>query len=187
MPAFIVEGRAEQKIVQRLCPSAKVMILECNGDHVELGAIAKKIHSLTQTCGNRHHPIVVQLDRERRATSAQEIEALLLLELASLGLDVRQFRIGITDRDLESWILYGTDEDGMFLRDCRASVPNEYEGSAGAYVLGTRLARRGGSYHKTTVGVDMFCRLSAVALAAKSESFRRFLAQLDVDCYWKTV
>lgn len=184
MVAFIVEGRAEQKIIQRLCPGAKVMILECNGDHVQVGAIAKKLASLVRTCGNRHHPIIVQIDREERNASAEHFAEGILSGIEEHGVDIEQIRIGVSDRDLESWILYATNEDGHFSRDCAHSANDQHEGSSGAYVLGKRLAAAGRVYHKTTVGVDMFCRMSANGLAAKSTSFRRFFDQLDLDCYW---
>lgn len=184
MVAFIVEGRAEQKIIQRICPGAKVMILECNGDHVQVSAIAKKIASLVRTCGNRHHPIVIQLDREERSESAEQFASCIVEGLVEHAIDTNQLRIGVSDRDLESWILYATDEHGKYARDCQHSNADQHEGSSGAHVLTKRLAVAGRGYHKTTVGVDMFCRISANALASKSASFRRFFEQLDLDCYW---
>jgi len=184
--AFIVEGRAEQKIIQRLCPGAKVMILECNGDHVQVAAIAKKIASLIRTCGNRHHPIVVQLDREERDLSAAAFSTEIRQALGQLGTNLDQLRIGISDRDLESWILYATNEQGQFARACKHAGPDQYEGSSGEYLLAKRLTSAGRGYHKTTIGVDMFCRMSATSLAEKSSSFRAFFEQLDLDCYWLT-
>lgn len=184
IPAFIVEGRAEQKIVQRLCPAAKVMILECNGDHVELSAIAKKVAALARLCGNRHYPIIVQFDREKRNLTTGEIEQQLANHLEVIGLDIGQFRFGVADRDMESWILYAVDEEGNFDADCSGSTIDQYEGFAGEYTLRKRLLSKGLEYHKTTSGVDLFTRLSASSLSQKSISFRNFATSVHVACYW---
>lgn len=184
IPAFIVEGRAEQKIVQKLCPEAKVMILECNGDHVELGAIAKKIAALARICGNRHYPIIVQFDREKRALSSAEIQTQLLADMEKVGLDVDQFRIGVADRDMESWILYAVDENGVVEPDCASSTSNQYEGFSGEVTLRQRLQKQGLNYHKTTSGVEIFTKISAVSLAERSDSFRSFIEGLEIACYW---
>jgi hypothetical protein len=183
-PVFIVEGRAEQKIVQILCPGAKVMILECNGDHVALSAIAKKVVALTKACGNRHHPVVVQFDREKRQNTAEQIESELLSELENLGQDRSQFRVGISDRDLETWILYAVDPLGDVSPECEYSNIDEHEGKNGEYYLRNALSEFGESYHKTTSGVAMFSKIRASKLAEKSSSFRRFFSTLDLDCYW---
>ena len=162
------------------------MILECNGGHVELSAIAKKIASLTRTCGNRHFPIIVQFDREKRQKTVQEIRVSLISELSELNMDQEQFRFGISDRDMECWILYATDEHGNLDFGCNLSIEDEHEGKSGEYILRQRLQNKGKIYHKTTSGVELFTKISPAALAAKSSSFREFFEVFDFDCHWMT-
>jgi hypothetical protein len=40
-PAFLVEGKMEQLIVQSLCQGAPVRLINCNGDNVALGSVCK--------------------------------------------------------------------------------------------------------------------------------------------------
>ena len=47
-PAFFVEGKTEQRIVQTLCPGCPVRIINCNGDGVSLEAISKRVGTLAR-------------------------------------------------------------------------------------------------------------------------------------------
>jgi hypothetical protein len=184
IPAFIVEGRAEQKILQKICPGAKVIILECNGDSVNMTAIAKKISSLYRLFGNRFYPVNVIFDREKRNGSYIEIQSELKGIMADMNMDCDQFRIGVADRTLETWLLYAVSDRGGFNASCSSARRNEFEGALAEGELARRLKLRGINYHKTTIGVDLFSRIHPKALAAKSDSFRDYVDKIDFGCRW---
>lgn len=183
-PAYIVEGKTEQKIIQRVCPGARVVLLECNGTHVKMQAVAKRVVSLFRLFGNRHYPVSVIFDREKRLESCSELEAELRDQLSALSIDSKQFRIAIADRKLETWLLYTVSPSGNFSVNCNHSQKNEFEGASGDYELYLRLKKRGIDYHKTTTGVDLFSRLNPRFLAEKSASFAAYIKQIDFPCEW---
>jgi len=183
-PAFIVEGKAEQKIIQKICPGTRVVILECNGTHVKMSAVAKRVASLFRIFGNRHSPVNLIFDREKRDEECDVIEHTLIEEIQALDIDPKQFRFGIADRKLETWILYSVDKNGKFNPNCSSSQKNEFEGSSSSYELSARLKRAGIDYHKTTVAVEMFSKIDPRRLAEKSDSFKRYIDKIDFTCSW---
>jgi hypothetical protein len=183
-PAFIVEGQTEQRFLQKVCPTAKVIILGCNGKKVSCSAIANRIAAYFRILNNRYYPVVVLFDRETRAESCSVLMSDLEEELKARGLDEAQFRIGIVDRKIETWMLYSVDEHGGPDPTCQHSDDDEFEGATGEGELMRRLRKVDVEYHKTTVGVDLLHSLDAAALAKKSTSFRDFRSKLSFPCDW---
>jgi hypothetical protein len=182
--AFIVEGRSEQKIVQKICPDSKALLLDCNGSHVKTSAIAKKIGTLYRIMNNRYFPIIVVFDREKRDASCEEIIEQLEQDLEKLDLDKNQFRIGVADRKLESWMLYGIDRDGNINTACTTSKNSEFEGTTASGEIRIRLKKNDLKYHKTTLGVEIFASLEANKLRLLSPSFNSFAEKIEPHCKW---
>jgi hypothetical protein len=183
-PAFIVEGQTEQRFVQRICPSAKVVMLLCNGKTVSAEAIAQRLVLAFKIMNNKYFPIVVLFDREGREEPREAIIAQVKTALVSHGVDPAQFRIGVTDRKIEAWMLYSVDEGGGADPTCSSCEEDEFEGTHAEGELTRRLNKVGVRYHKTTVGVQLLADLNATALSSKSASFRAFKDLLDFSCFW---
>ena len=67
-PAFIVEGLQERRIIERLCHNFRTLIpTVTNGDEDELlEVIANEIIEHIISFNNKHNPIFVILDREKK-------------------------------------------------------------------------------------------------------------------------
>src|ERR1051325_9864423 len=104
LPAFFVDGRMEQMFIQHICPRSKVQLINCNGDDVQLGAIANRLSSLIRLLKQRWSPIVILLDREERLDSATAVANTLreLLRARQIG---DELIVGVADRTTENWIL----------------------------------------------------------------------------------
>ena len=181
-PAFIVEGHQEQHIIQALCKDCKVVRLKSNSKFVTYGNLAKQIHEEYLEFGNRHYPIFVIFDREKRNETVEEIIELVSKELSKLQPDVKSTYIfGIPDRKLESWILPFIGEDGRNL----ATPTNEHEGTESQKLLAKRLFSNNIHYSKTSTGVSTF--LNAVnprKLAEISPSFKLLFDNGKKYCRW---
>lgn len=177
-PAFLVDGHTEQRITQRICPGAPVRMLNLNGRDVEISAIAKLVASQYRLLGNRYHPVVVIIDREDRAQTAAEVKETLLRELLALGVPSNQLIVGVADRMIENWILADSGCTDL-LKD-----NTERDGCHGKSVLKTCLSNGNTSYHGTTLGVDLFCKINPAVAASNSASFRAFAEQIKPFCEW---
>ena len=181
-PAFIVEGYQEQKIIQSICNDCRVVRIDCNGKTVSWDYLALQIHEKCTYLGNRHHPIFVIFDREKRVESVEEIVSIVSKKLAKLQSNVEStFIFGIPDRKLESWILPFVGKDGKLLESPSA----ENEGSESLKQLVRRLRLNNIRYQKTSTGVSLF--LNAVKpkkLAEVSPSFKVLFENGRDHCRW---
>jgi hypothetical protein len=185
VPAFIVEGQFEQRVIQLVCPGHKVVLLGANGDDVSAPALTARIETHFRRFSNRYFPIVVIFDRERRKSTPAQIEQELRELLSIKGIDAGQFIFFISDRDIEVLFLCHIGEDGNFVDDgCPRT--KQVDGLLGEGELRKRLSRVGVHYHKTTVGIEMFKRLRPSILAQKSDNFARFRSGVVEFCRWAT-
>ncbi len=181
--AFIVEGVQEQNIVRRLCPNSKAVLLQLNGDAVQIKQIAKKIESFFRIFNNKYYPIFVIFDRENRKETHEEIVRILIDHLTDLKVPLDQFVIGVADRKIESWIAPFIDLDGSILSEAKQS----YDEINCLGVLTERLKESGNHYHKSTTGCHLFCNINPVSLAKISPSFKHFYDQAKLHCSWLNV
>lgn len=178
-PLFIVDGHMEQEIVRRLCPGTPVWRLNLNGE-CGLQAMAKGIGALIKRANNRHYPIVVITDRERREISIHEMEAGILDELRdNHQVDVTQIWVFVCDRTIENWILADLQ---LVNAELHASPKLPTEGQHGKSVLKSLFKSR--TYHETIDGVELFCKVSVSLAKAQSASLRRFAEANLLDCHW---
>ncbi len=175
--AFLVEGRMEQRIVQRLCDGVPVRLIGANGRDVTPTAIAKRAAPLIRLLKN-YYPIVIVFDREARKLSCAAIEAELRQALKAHKVERDDLIIGIADRMIENWILACSQVRRKYglLESC--------EGKDGKAILSLALERNGKSYHETTIGVEMFCAIDVGAVREHSSSFARFVRELGQHCSW---
>lgn len=178
--AFIVEGVQEQKIVKRLCPNSKAVLLGSNGDAVDILQIAKRIETLFNVFNNKYYPIFIIFDRENRQQSHDELYIELLNHLMNRNLPIDQFIIGIPDRKIESWIIPFIAEDGKVLTEAEQT----FDGERCQGNLEKRLRDGGTVYHKTTTGCQLFCQINPSSLSKVSHSFRSFHEKAKNHCAW---
>lgn len=181
-PAFIVEGVLEQRAIQKLCPGARVVKLGANGDQVAPKVVAKHIEAKVRMFSNRHFPIFVVMDREKRSSTSAVIRAEILSCLEKSGLDAKQFIIIVNDRDIETLMLCHVSKKGLFVEECTAD--GVVDGMNGEAELRKRLLVAGIRYHKTTIGVDLLIRCVPQRMLAQSPNFRSFFEQARAHCGW---
>jgi hypothetical protein len=175
--AFLVEGRMEQRIVQRLCSGAPVRLIGVNGKDATPEAIAKRAAPLIRLLKN-HYPIVIVFDREARKLSCSAIETEFRKALKANQVERDDLIIGIADQMIENWIL------GCAKVRERFGLSGSYEGKDGKAILSRVLEQSGSSYHETTVGVDLFCEMDVSTVRKHSNSFARFASKLEQHCSW---
>jgi hypothetical protein len=176
-PAFIVEGDMEQRILGRICKGQPVRRIGCNGDDVPIERVCEFIGAQIKTLNNRHYPIFVVFDREKRSASVDQITAQVSAELAKLGYGHLDIRVFIADREFEDWYLID-----------RARICENFEiedtygplsGKGGLEKLMSSYIR----YHETTVGVDLFFLVSHREIAEKCATYQRLVNNaLEVEC-----
>lgn len=178
-PAYIVEGETEKEIIQNLCPrGTPVRTLRCNGIAVTLDIIVTKIQFHVQSMGNKNYPIVVLLDREKRSESFEQIANGVLLRLSE-KFPNSKFIVGVPDQMIENWML--ADPEGL-KNFCDTEQYDTYdkEGKSGIFYM----KRANSNYQKRTSGAAIFSSLDPSKISRNSPSFRHFIGQLDIDCWW---
>lgn len=180
-PAFLVEGRMEQTIIQKLCPGKPVRLIGCNGDTAPLSVVARFADAQLRLLKNSY-PVVIILDREKREQSCEQVRLELTQFLNNKG-HAGQFIVGVADHMTENWIL------ASWSVICASRADHKpYEGATegvdGKKVLRTLLPP-GGIYHETTVGVDLFLNCDVQVVYERSPSFRKLVEDtLTIDCWW---
>jgi len=181
-PAFLVDGVMEQKIIAHLCPKKPVRRIECNGRDVALEAIVERLDLHIQNLNNRYSPIMILIDRETREMSCDEI----IVQLTSL-LEMKghhgQCVVGVVDRCIENWILADWENVKRTKAIAGKSMRGNSEGVQGKVML-KRLRPDDILYNEPTWGKELFLACDPRRIYAKSESFRRFVDQLQLPCHW---
>ena len=182
-PAFLVEGDLEQKFIQSVCPGSPVQKINCNGDRVEISAIAKRVGTLGRLLQKRFRPLIVVFDREKRNLSCDEIELELRECLKSEDLNVETL-IGIPDREIENWIL-ADFETFIHCSGCDEELNFEaFEGTSGKSKIKSMLPS-GKAYVETVEGVAWLKQCRAKKLAERSPSFAKLATILQpLQCWW---
>ncbi len=181
-PAFIVDGQHEQKIVQKLCPGSPVRRLNCNGEQVEISAAAKRAASLIRLIGNKHYPIVIIYDREKRKESADGIRQRFLKYFKDEGITTPCI-VGVPDQMIENWIL-GDWNNVKSKGALRGSPPSRVDGINGKALISKKMPDSC-FYHKTIEGVEWLTSASPKEIYSCSPSFRRFADDITgLHCKW---
>jgi hypothetical protein len=181
-PAFLVDGVMEQKILMKICPGRPVRRLNCNGNNVSIASITKAIDLQINLLGNRYHPIIIIIDREKRELTCDELITDMARHLESLG-HADQCVIGVVDRCIENWIL--ADWDTVIEAFGFPPLANQAatEGVQGKSAL-KQLLPRGIVYNEPTWGKDMFLACRPERIYENSASFKSFIDKLSLTCPW---
>ncbi|MGJ0506173.1 MAG: hypothetical protein ACR652_03375 [Methylocystis sp.] len=180
--AFIVEGHMEQKIIQRLCPGVTVRRIGVNGDHVELSTMAKHIAAQIELLNNRHYPINIIFDREKRSHDSSSIIELTTELIEKHEIAREQFNLFVPDRTIENWILPFLNPDCSI--NTSMIVKDGCEGCDGKSEVKAVFRQNKLRYVETVQGVDLFCALNPSLLAETSPTFRPLKDKLDSNCRW---
>lgn len=173
-PAFLVDGLTEKRFVQRACKGRPVQILNCNGETVAPGAIAKRAASLIRLWGGRCFPIVILVDRESRQEGASEFAETLSRAIRDEGIE-DEVIVGVADRMIENWMI----ADPALWPDFEEI--DSVDGISGVSVIKRRL----GSYNKAANGPELLHRCRASEIRTRSTSFSAFADQLSrLRCSW---
>lgn len=178
-PAFIVEGLMEQKIVQRICPGTPVRRIGCNGETAKMETVAKFIKAQIRALPRGHSPVIIVMDREKRAESCET----LIDQLKSCLLDTgctMDIVIGMPDRSFECWMLYDVAAVERHFDVTNSGIKPEEGFGKGKLKNVSRKQR----YHEPTDGVDLFLKADKGKIYTGSPSFRNFVDQLPDICYW---
>lgn len=180
MPRILamVEGHTEAIFFEIAHPDCLVLRPFPNGITVSISKIAEKIEFSLRAVGNDFDAIVVMLDRERRAAEASSISKELAQRLREIC-PGRPFLIGVSDIQIENWIL--ADEDKM--RERFGSTEYTYAGDG----LGAK--RRlgelsGGESFSPRTKAELLKSCKASSIASKSPSFACFQAAAGFEWYW---
>ena len=188
-PAFIVEGHQERRIIERLCYNYNGPIpTVTNGDEDELlEIIANEIVEHIISFDNRHYPIFVILDREKKSKSSDEIISEISKIITDKGISDKII-FGVPDRDLESWILPFINDEGAFTKEAISG----FEGEECKKQLKCKVNKgrknnnhNFGRYRETGSGVEIFVKhVKPDELVKVSKSFKKFYDQAKEDCPW---
>lgn len=179
-PAFFVDGQTEQKIIQTICPNIPVQRINCNGDCVELSAIARRVASLVTVLNNKYYPIIIIIDRESRKEKFSDISEKLTDEIKSLGIN-NDIIVNVADRMFENWILADIESLKKNRKISASKLKATYENTNGKAQLKKLLE----TYHETTDGVELFLSSNPKTIKKNSESFNRFVENVNkINCKW---
>ena len=186
-PGFIVEGKQEKKILERICPNQTIRKIS-NGHKTPLAVIAKDIFAELKSFNSYCYPVIVIFDREnkKRKNNIEEIVKEVRSELKDL--ETQKTRgmtdgiiFGIPDLTLETWILPFVDEYGKFT----TKPAQGYDGERCLGKLENRLEKAGIQYDKAGNGVKMFVdNVDPIELSTVSPSFKSFYDQIKPHCKW---
>jgi hypothetical protein len=156
-----------------------VRLLQCNGDNVALEAIVKRIITQCILLHGKYHPIIVVVDREDRVKSAVDI-ASELLSLVRAEDITDELVLAVADRNIENWII----ADYETVRAIYPKFKKTWSGIPDGFNGEGKLRSAIGTYHKTTIGVDLLLKCRPRAMQ-KSPSFKYFFQQIKkIDCWW---
>ncbi len=183
--AFIVEGDMEQIFLKKICGGRRIPVLSVgNGKKFPMTTMATHIGALLSRLNDRHYPVVIVFDRERRKESSDDLSKTLLEELEKLRklgkhrYDKSKLRIGIPDQMIENWIL--ADHEYMESRFGVKIKLINFEGKHGKNIIRKLLEKE--SYKETTRGVEMLEEMNFLRAAQRSPSLAKFLDSLDINC-----
>jgi hypothetical protein len=175
--AALVEGHTEHHFMHATYP--KVIVQRCipNGDDVNLDLIVSAIRDQLEVLGGEIRKVVILFDREGRATDAEEV-AQYVRDKISDQCNHRKIYIGVSDREVENWIV--SDQENMI--ELYGDKSYLYPGDG----------HNGKSTLKKLHGVDPAPRDKATILKScsaqrageNSPSLKSFLDSIDFDWPW---
>jgi len=173
----LVEGHTETHFVQAAYGNAIVQRPFANGDSVSLDLIAEAIIEHLDTVSGSISKVLILLDREGRDVSAADMRESLRTRIQP-HCGKRSIYIGVSDRQVENWIL--ADVDHVRKRFNAPDFNYLGDGSPGKNAL-KRLAGGDASFRDKA---DWLKCSTASAARVNSGSLDEFLQQIDFLWPW---
>lgn len=176
-----VEGTMERTFLNNNFDDIHVVTV-ANGDTWPVSRIAADIASKYSTRNVCYEKIIVWIDRESRAISANEIAAEIKSNLVSIGIDETKIAVCIPDRMTENIIL----ADIELIRNHFELEHYSYGGDGlhGKNVLCSLYQAKGVHYREMTHGLTLLKKMRMQRSAVNSNSAREFVHQLNIACWW---
>lgn len=174
----IVEGHTEASFFKISHPKCRVITPFPNGTTVSIAKIAEKIEFSIRTVGKEYDHIIVWLDRERRASSFSQIKSELNQRLSTLC-PGRVFHIGVSDIQIENWIL----ADEQFISDKFNKQDYKYCGDGKSAKKRLSVVSDGESFSPLSKA-ELLKSCYASRISMNSDSFSDFRLGIDIDWHW---
>jgi hypothetical protein len=176
--AALVEGQTEHHFVKKTYANSVIQRPFPNGKDVPIEVITECLLDAIETLGGDISKVLVLLDREGRAESADAMRTAIGAALVTASPN-RSFYVGVTDRHIENWIL--ADED--FVRGTFGQPSYVYlgDGTKGKPALDDVSNK---SLRSPTEKAEMLKACSALKGQQLSPSLAAFCATVNFDWYW---
>lgn len=175
--AALVEGHTETHFINATFPKPHFQRPFPNGKDVSLDLIAESISDALEVVGGEIDAILVLLDREGRAITAQDMAVELSGKLKKLGCN-RKIHIGVTDRHLENWIL--ADQEAI-----REKFQREDFFYAGDGTRGKAILESVAGYAMSPIDKARLLKsCSAIRAKTRSQSLLSWLDSCDFEWHW---
>lgn len=174
----MVEGHTEAYFFEIAHPNCRVLRPFPNGITVSIAKIAEKIEFSLRTVGNDFDSILIILDRERRASSADSIK----IELSQRLMEIcpgRSFIIGVSDIQVENWIL--ADEENIKSKFNSNDYKYQGDGTGAKHRL-SELS--GGESFSPRTKAEMLKSSKASRISQTSPSFASFHETVNFEWFW---
>jgi len=130
--AALVEGHTETHFVKAAYPRAIVQRCLPNGKDVDIDVIIETIHDRMEILGGDIKKVLIIFDREGRTESAEYIQNYVREKLSKIC-NNRTFYIGVSDKQIENWIV--ADSDYIGKRYIKPEYKYPGDGTSGKEIL----------------------------------------------------
>jgi hypothetical protein len=181
-PLFLIDGRMEKIILQKMHIDSPIRILDVNSKNTRISTIAERVIILRNSYSKRCDYIIIIFDREGRTDSSKKIISELKTELLNRGIKDRLL-IAVADRMIENWILADWDSFKKNVRVNKKNPSPPFEGRNGKSIIKQFLP----TYQETTDGVELFLDSKASEMKKNSQSFNNFISLIEplgCECRW---
>lgn len=183
-PAFIVDGKTEQRIIQKICPGQPVRRLNCNGKDVSYDVAAKYAATHIRLL-KKYYPIIIVFDREKRHDTSTEVAKKLLDAIQKQGIQEVSIYIGVPDFMIENWMLADINSINSYYSLSPSSMQSSFEGTNGTSKIRSLIGNM--KYYKAKDGPDIFSKCNISKIYRNSNSFKIFFEILkNINCNWVT-
>ena len=178
--AFFVDGLTEQLFLDRICRGYTIRRIGLNGNTVSLDAIVKRVSANIIELNNRNYPIIIIIDREKRAETWEQIKDYLECRLRSLFQNL-EIMVFVCDIMIENWMLFDTENLIAYIEECSPPELDTINGRSGKKIM--KALKK--DYHETTDGVSLLFNMRPSIVRLHCPSFNcLFEALSGLECSW---
>lgn len=176
-----VEGSMEKLFVNNNFRYVRLVPMD-NGTSWTLERLCERIKTAVLAGGYQVDKVIIWLDREGRAETAEEMHDAFLHLLISIGVSTDKVAIMIGDRATENALL--ADEHIMKEEIGDGQYSYAFEGQNGKSVMKKLFRDAGKSYSETSDGVRLLKKFRPQRASANSPCVQRFSAAMNMECWW---